>query len=51
MIGMTEVSTTLAVFLIAVSGNPCNQGTTYDMRMCSDKQNAAAASALTATHG
>jgi uncharacterized protein YecT (DUF1311 family) len=47
---MTEVGTTLAVLLIAVSGNPCNQGTTYDMRMCWDKQNAAAASELTATY-
>jgi uncharacterized protein YecT (DUF1311 family) len=46
---MTAV-TTLAVFLTAASGNPCSQGTTYDMRMCWDKQNAAAASALTATY-
>lgn len=47
---MIEVSATLAVLLIAVAGNPCNQGTTYDMRTCWSKQSDAAASELTATY-
>jgi uncharacterized protein YecT (DUF1311 family) len=47
---MMELSTTLAVLLIAVSGNPCNQGTTYDMRTCWSKQSDAAFSELTATY-
>jgi|HubBroStandDraft_6_1064221.scaffolds.fasta_scaffold00001_146 uncharacterized protein YecT (DUF1311 family) len=47
---MTEVSATLAVLLIAVAGNPCNQGTTYDMRTCWSKQSDAASSELTATY-
>lgn len=47
---MTEISATLAVLLIAVAGNPCNQGTTYDMRTCWSKQSDAARSALTATY-
>jgi len=46
---MTAV-TTLAVLLIAVSGNPCNQGTTYDMRTCWSKQSDAATSELTVTY-
>ncbi len=47
---MIEASTTLAVLLIAVAGNPCNQGTTYDMRTCRSKQSDAAFSELTATY-
>jgi uncharacterized protein YecT (DUF1311 family) len=47
---MTGISATLAVLLIAVAGNPCNQGTTYDMRTCWSKQSDAAYSELTATY-
>jgi uncharacterized protein YecT (DUF1311 family) len=47
---MVGLSATLAVLLIAVAGNPCNQGTTYDMRTCWSKQSDAAFSELTATY-